>query len=146
MDEEQDVDEVDDIDDVDEFEDGETVSPLTNHDTPKEILLHCRIILIRNGIASMVLTDQKGHQSFAESKVTRLKVCGISPKSGKFDIVIAKPGNDVEVTLRTARKERPLSPLEWRFMSETIEQVLSDNKLCEEETPIYSYPHDKKAK
>jgi hypothetical protein len=96
---------------------------------PNEIILHCRIILIRNGMASIVLTDQKGHSSFAECKVTRLKVCGISTNAGKFDIIITK-SDEVEVTLRTTRKERRLSRSEWQFMIETIEQVLSDNKLC----------------
>ncbi|MFA5767832.1 MAG: hypothetical protein WC919_07990 [Candidatus Paceibacterota bacterium] len=104
---------------------------------PNEIILYCRIILIRNGMASIVLTDQKGHSSFAECKVARLKVCGISTNAGKFDIIIAKP-DAIVITLRTPRRERILSESEWRFMAETIEQVLSDNKLCDS-LPAYIY-------
>jgi hypothetical protein len=130
MDEDQDIEEVEEIE-ADEIEEsGEYIVPDTNVKTPpSEIVLHCRIILIRNGMASLVLTDQRGRSSFAESKVARLKVCGISTNAGKFDIVVAKP-DAVVITLRTPRKERILSESEWRFMAETIEQVLSDNKLC----------------
>jgi len=126
MDEDQEIDEIDDVE-----VDAESEEYIAKPDiaTPKEIILHCRIILIRNGMASMVLTDQRGHSSFAECKVARLKVCGISTNAGKFDIVVAKP-DAVVITLRTPRRERVLSESEWRFMAETIEQVLSDNKLC----------------
>ncbi|MFA5766820.1 MAG: hypothetical protein WC919_02775 [Candidatus Paceibacterota bacterium] len=122
-----------------EIEENEVEECTTRLNTvlPNEIVLYCRIILIRNGMASIVLTDQQGHSSFAECKVARLKVCGISTKAGKFDIIVAKPDN-IEIKLRTPRRERILSESEWRFMSETIEQVLSNNKLCDS-LPAYVY-------
>ena len=131
MDEEQEFDELDDecTEDTDGEENEGIEEERLNKTINKEIVLHCRIILVRNGMASMVLTDQQRRSSFAECKITRLKVCGVPTSSGKFDIIVAKPDN-VVVTLRTPRKERVLSESEWKFMSETIEQVLSDNKLC----------------
>jgi hypothetical protein len=140
MDEDQEIDEID----VDESE-KKPIAPLYQvaDDPTKGIMLHCRIILVRDGIAYIVLTDSKGRSSFADCNAVRLRLCGVSTKVGVFDVVISKP-DKIVVMIRTP-KERELSESEWRFMAETVEQVLSDNKLCKS-LPGYLNQYDQKTK
>jgi hypothetical protein len=93
---------------------------------PKILILRGHINTIRKGMAFLTLKDEKGHESFAECKRSFLKADGIT---GKFLIGICKQDDELVVSLKGDKSERLLLPHEWAFMSETIEQVLFDNKM-----------------
>jgi hypothetical protein len=94
----------------------------------KILVLRGHINTIWKGMAFLTLKDEKGHESFAECKRSFLKADGIT---GKFLVKICKQDGELAVSVKSDKSERLLLPHEWIFMSETIEQVLFDNKCTE---------------
>lgn len=89
-------------------------------------VLHCHISAIVNDMAYITLTNVIGLSSFAECKKQMLKAYGVT---NRFDIIISSNNTSINVMLRVGDKEWPLGECEREFMWETIDQVISDNKM-----------------
>jgi hypothetical protein len=102
-----------------------------NSETPvvarKPIVFEGHVISRRKGIAYVSLTDSKKRQSFADCSTATLKENGITDK---FKVIITRNGDGkgCSIVLKAA-EERQLSCDEWRRLSETVEQALSDYKM-----------------
>ncbi|MCK9558191.1 MAG: hypothetical protein M0R50_09155 [Candidatus Cloacimonetes bacterium] len=129
-------DDIDDIDsddeskDIDIDEDDEQIKIAK----PRTILLNAHIHTTRKNIAYITLLNDAKIESFAECKSSILKTYGVV---NEFDVIISNSANEdgrygfdtISVTIKTPKKEQQLSRDEWEFMSETIIQTLSDNKM-----------------
>lgn len=89
-------------------------------------ILYCHINAVVNDMAYITMTNGIGLSSFAECKRRMLKAYGVT---NKFDIVISSNHMTIDVVLRVGDKEWPLGECEREFMWETIDQVISDNKM-----------------
>lgn len=129
----------DDVDDDDtqeerdeEDQDAESAQKEVVLSQPKQAVLLGHINTIRKGIAYLTLKDSIGRESFAEQKLSILKADGVTKKAGKFEIIISATDNIPSVTMRSDKWSRLLNRDEWAFMSETVAQTLSDNKMVED--------------
>jgi hypothetical protein len=97
---------------------------------PQIITLRGHINTTRKGILYITLRNAIGQESFAECEKSILRAYNIA-KGFEIDISVQnEQGFDsIKVVLRTPKMETVLQESELLWMSETIEQVFSDNKI-----------------
>jgi hypothetical protein len=106
-------------------EDGSRIVEIVK---PKAIILYGHINIARKGIAYLTLKNSIGQESFAECNKNILRILGIGIKDA-FEIIISKPDGVITVFIQSPKKSQQL--FDWRFMRETVEQALSDNKMAD---------------
>jgi hypothetical protein len=116
-------DDVEEIEPIEIEEDGSRVIEIVK---PNSITLYGHINTVRRGIAYLTLKNSTGQESFAECKKAILRMFGIGIND-TFEVIISKPDGIVTVFIQSSKKSQQL--LDWQFMYETVEQVLSDNKM-----------------